>query len=306
MLEKRILGHQNRLVGVNTPVSPSYMSAPEKQKHIIKWFLVVSMVALLGVFGVLQFLKNKKFIIQHVSIQGVRTVDMHTVTDIVDQYFYRPGLLGIPSGNTMLFNKQKLANVLLDNFASFKNVQVAFTQPYEITITVDEYTPTYLWCNQYQQCLFANADGYMYKYSNMFTEGSFPIFYGSLQKPDFELRNTIFSSVEQYTFFKTVDDIIKKHNSNIVATSGINNASIVFHVDRLYGNVLTTYADIRIDNTISGEYFNNMMEILSRDIAFQNALSGGNVLDYIDLRYPEKIFYKFKTRPQIGVTTDTQ
>lgn len=261
------------------------------------------MVTLLCVFGVLQFLKSKSLLVQSIQIQGVNTVDPDTVKSTINQYIYSMNRLGILKGNTVLFNKQRLTNYLLDQYASFKYVRVSFSQPYEILVTVDEYAPAYVWCNEYKQCLLSDNEGYLYRYTSEITRGSFPVFYGALQKTGFELRNNIFSEKKYQDLFIMLDQVMGEHDSHIESITGINYESIIIHMDRLYGHVPSRNIDIRIDTAITYEYLTTMMDILERDIDFQKSLNSGSVLNYIDLRYPEKIFYKFASSPQINIAS---
>lgn len=300
MLEKHILGHQNRQ---NRIIASTVITETVKPKnHFLKWFLVVCMVVLLIVFGIVQFLKSKTLIIHSVQIGGVYSVNTETVKKTIDEYMYSIGTLNILRGNIVLFNKQRLAHHLLDQYASFKNVRVTFSRPYEILVTVDEYTPTYLWCNEYKQCLLSNSEGYLYQYTSEITPGSFPVFYGTLQKNDFELRNNIFSEKKYQDLFSMLDKVTHEHDSHIESITGINYESIIIHMDRLYGHIPSRNVDIRIDSAITYEYLTTMMNILGRDVDFQKSLNNGSVLNYIDLRYPEKIFYKFASSPQINIT----
>jgi cell division septal protein FtsQ len=304
MLEKHILGHQNRQNRIIVPTVDTGMMKPKN--HFLKWFLVVCMVLLLVIFGVLQFLKNKNLIIHSVRIENVHTVDIEKVQKTVDEYLYSFNTFGIPRGNTVLFNKQKLANHLLDQYASFKHVRITFSDPYEILVTVDEYIPTYLWCNDYAQCLFADSTGYVYQYAGEITKGSFPVFYGGMREAEFEIRNNIFSDKKYQDLFDVLDQVTSDYNSHIQSITGINNESVIVHMDRLYGRSLNYNVTMRMNNMIAPEYFASMLDILKRDTGFQNTLQSGNILSYIDLRYPDKIFYKFASSPQMNVSNSDQ
>lgn len=302
MLEKRILGHQQNKVTQISHIQPSENITVLKKRENnarFKKIILGSMVLVFIVFFGIQFLKAPNLLIKKINIAGVRTVDPVYVQDFARQYIQKTNIIGVPIGNTLIFNEKKLAASVMDQFASFKSVRVFFSNPYEITISVDEFTPEYLWCDQL--CLMVNHQGYLYQYATDFTPGSFVVFRGGLAHTDYELRNNIFVSDVEKSFFEMLQQVLDENQSRIVSVDNINTDSVFITVDILNSNILENKAQIRVDKKLSKDYFNTILTILNNDKVFKNNLLNHESLDYIDLRYPEKIFYKFSNRPQISV-----
>lgn len=300
MLEKHILGHQNNK---QTSFAHNYLEVSHnqnKKNSRLKQVLVVLMVGMLGLFGVFQFFKSPALTVRKTVVSGIRSVSLDLVMSDISTYLQASTKLGFLKGNVFLFNKKAFSNYLLDHYPSFKHVRTEFTSPYQVTVYVQEYSPQYLWCGQ--SCVFADNSGYLYQYANSFTPGSFIIFNGALREDNFEIRNNIFHGEHEKILLDSFLGKLKERGIHVQAVNNINTHDITFLTDTWNNIVLAKNTEIRITSKQDVEYLTSMLDILSHDSEFYNSIIQKNNLSYIDLRYPDKIFYKFNAAPQQTVT----
>jgi hypothetical protein len=79
--------------------------------------------------------------------------------------------------------------------------------------------------------------------------------------------------------------------------------NIGIHVDSIRGNILGSTTTIIVTPTESAQTVTDALTLLMNDKSFMgNVATKGKLLQYIDIRFPDKIYYKFDT-PAAQVTT---
>jgi hypothetical protein len=299
MLEKHILGHQNRQPIIPQKFSPE-VSGQSGYNGKLKVVTVCIMGLLLFCFICIQILKTPLLKVKDIRIHQIYTISDEKVTQDVKNYLNTPIFFGMTRNNVLFIKPKKIAAYIRDQYPSFKNTRIIFEEPMILDIYVDEYIPEYLWCDI--QCVFADTLGYMYQYTETVSPKSFIVFRGPIQKTGYEIRNNVFLDDQRRDYFNTLKKIFDKQSIYIEQVTGINTHTITVKAYRIGDVFIPHGANIRLDSTQETGYIENMLRLVLENPIFKNTFIGGATLDYIDLRYPDKIFYKFNTAPQQTVT----
>ena len=302
MLEKHILGHQNRPI-TKTEKVPLGFSENSQNNNTIKIFIVITTLILLCFFIVIQIIKLPIFVVKNIRIHQVRTYSTEIITQDINKYLKSQKKFGIFQGNALFLKTQKVSDYLYDQYPSFKNVRTVFGDPMVLDIYVDEYVPKYVWCDTL--CIFSDENGYLYRYTDNLSLRSFITFTGPLEKENYEIRNNIFKDSEKLKYFKSLKNILDTQFIEIDRIENINAEIVTVNIYRIKDVFIQRGASIKIDSTQKIENTEQLLSLVLDNPVFNNTLASGAVLDYIDLRYPGKIFYKFYNTPQRALQETT-
>jgi len=154
-----------------------------------------------------------------------------------------------------------------------------------------------LWCgkkiNIYEKCYFLDEDGYIYTEAPTFSGSVFFRNYGNIEGIKQIGVNFLDSKkFKEISFFiKSIKDV----NLNPVSFFAGDNGDYEIYL----GNNLKNYnfyggKIIFNRDDDMGEVFDNLITILNEKILIKE-LGNNTQLDYIDLRFGKKIFYKLKS-----------
>ncbi|MCU0660281.1 MAG: FtsQ-type POTRA domain-containing protein [Candidatus Pacebacteria bacterium] len=158
----------------------------EKKRKARKRRLVFS-VSLLFVLCAILVLVSR---LNYFAIKGI-VLEEHIVTDTalirntVHTHLDGNYFLFIPKDNFLLYPEKAIVHDLYATFPRIKNVRVSRAYADHIAIEVEEYTPTYLWCGenlpeqgQAEECYFLDAKGYIFSQAPYFSGDVYFKFYG--------------------------------------------------------------------------------------------------------------------------------
>lgn len=296
MLEKHILEHQNKQKTI-THLGNTVRVETNLKKRIFQ-IVILSMLGVFVLFGIRQLFNTRFFQIHQADVQPVYSVSTEQVQKSIINYLANNNAIGLLRGNSITFSPSRLSAALLDWYPSFKNVRTEFTQSKFITIWIDEYVPKYIWC--YVDCVFADETGYLYQFTQKPEPQGFIVFRGPLKSEKPEIRNNIFYSEEVKKFFLELRDLLEMYHIEIKGIQNINTDSVIIEIQRI-NSIITKSGVIKISKQSGIHYIEQTLPIVLQNNDFRLSLESGFQLDYIDLRYPEKIFYKFNNSPQQAV-----
>lgn len=201
-----------------------------------------------------------------------------------------------PKTNIFIYRKNKIESDIYNKFKRIKNVEIERVGFNRIDITIKERTPAGLWCDKKttveEECYFLDEDGYVYADAPMFSGNVFFRNYGNIIEKEKIGTNFLNSKkFKEISFFvKSIKDIdlnpisfFADENGDYEIYLGDNSKDYSF-----YGGKIIFNND---DNL--GEIFDNLKTILKEKVLTIGS-SGDVQLDYIDLRFGKKVFYRLK------------
>jgi len=201
-----------------------------------------------------------------------------------------------PKTNIFLYQKDKIKTDIYNKFNKIKSVDIENISFSEIKITIDERSPHSLWCGfeikSEEKCYFLDETGYIYSEAPTFSGNVFFKNYGNIKKEN--PIGSIFLGSEKFKeisfFIKSMKDI------NLVPFSFFAKENDDFEIYLEDSSLKYNFSGGKIifnKNDNLGEIFDNLKTILKEN-ALTKEFDYAVQLDYIDLRFGSKIFYKFK------------
>jgi hypothetical protein len=275
-----------KLVGNKKAIrSPEFHEKKERQRKIR--LAAIVLLVLIIVIGPVLLVRNKHLLISTIQITGNQVTASTDIESIVANDLSGNYLWVIPKSSALFYSKQKIKNDILHAIPRISAVNVSLSTAHSLSIVVDERTPVALYCTQTSDvqnpsdCYFLDASGYIFSVAPAFSGGVYMI-YTSEPALDVPLRSQFLTSDEFMKLTNFIANlshiplapdvfVAKSDEYDLLLPSG----TVIMwkptdDLDTIYSNLSTFLTDPSLDKS-----------------------SLGNLL-YIDLRFEDKVFYKFK------------
>ncbi|MEK7582053.1 MAG: hypothetical protein AAB488_01845 [Patescibacteria group bacterium] len=250
--------------------------------------------------GAVALLRYDKFFITNVEILGIETLNPEKlktrVTNILEEkYFYL-----IPKKNFFFYPKNAIERDLSDSFKRISKISVSyksFKNPQTIAVKIEERKPAYLWCGKSKaeivirektpKCYFIDDSGFVLDRAPIFSENVFIILYGKIINGENNPIGGIFLSKDD--FLSLTKFIYKTSSFGLISTSLIKKDDGDYELELARAGKILFSLNDGAEKNIS-----NLESALGTDPLKTNLVNKPDALEYIDLRFGNKVFFKFK------------
>ncbi len=279
-----------------------------KQRRIFFLKLSVFLVLFTGIIGgSIYLLRLPKLQITNVTVRGNVIIQEQDVASFVQNALAKPYLGIIPRTNMFLVPKRTLTESISEQFPRFKRVTIEQQKDRTLLITVLERESIYLWCvgapgepstpDEPNPCYYVDDTGYVFSEAPYFSGTIYFKFFGELV----DLGDTpVGAYVLSSDYFKQ----IIRFKESLEAISMKPTGFVTYDTGLVAFLFSSTFSDTQQKIIFSQE--NNIENIISNSISAITAepLAGKlakefSQLEYIDLRYDNKVYYKFIDQTQV-------
>ena len=260
------------------PITQDKIKARKRKKRLLIFLGAIVCLAII-VFGLSSISSLSIFEIKNIEISGASDVDNLAVQTLAKQSLVGKTWGLFPHSDIFFVSAKRLADNIVDAFPSMANVSVKKIFFNTLTISVEYKEPSALWC-LYSICDSIDSSGIAFQTALpsvtssalVFTNGSLP---SIGQSPD------DFADFGQLIAFAR--DLPQKGLYPLSVTIGSSN------VDDIY---VSTSTYLIVDPTKDVSQSLNNLDNLFTNTSFGITAENISSLQYIDLRFPDKIFYK--------------
>ncbi|MEI6480003.1 MAG: hypothetical protein WCO12_00570 [bacterium] len=262
--------------------------ALQKRRRSFKRVSIFLSIGIVFIFiGLVFFLRMDRFQIRDVNIEGARIIQESDLRKSVDDTLSGSYVWLIPKSNTFIYNLGTLKSYLLEEFPGIQSITLARDGFNKISLNIEERKPHVLWCPDKdevdQQCYFIDDTGLLFAEAPSFSGNVYFIFRGKLDK-DTPLGARLMSQQDFTSFEQFISLITKNLHVDIVG--------VTFKEVGDFDLDLASGTKILFNKTLSyDDMYNNFGSVLKSD---QFASSTINSLEYLDMRFGNKIFFKNK------------
>ncbi len=257
-----------------------------QQRTLLK--VGLSLFILVGVCTLLYSVPRfPQLTIEQVSVHGNEVVSTATIERTVEDKLSGFYVHFFPRRTAFLYPKEALTEALQTLDPHIESASVSLSNFHTLEVEVLERKPFALYCGSEvvatsSTCYFLDEDGYIFSDAPQFSDAPFISFYGTTTAPIITshlLRKDEFKAVSY-----TVQELAKLHyevirialkEEGLVEMTLKIGAKILFAQDSDYGKAL-----------------NNLKALVSSDSFKEKNAEGMVQVDYIDLRFGNKVFYK--------------
>lgn len=273
----------------------------KRQKAYRNKIILFSFIILIILAGLSFASRLPKININEVNISGNKITDTEAMKNIVTQDLNGHYLWFFPKTNFFIYPKNKIKHDLTDNFKRLKNISLSIKNGKTLEVTVSEYEGKYLWCgtavpeigdNSNQKCYFIDSDGYIFNEAPYFSGDVYFRFYGLVNLNGDDPSGNFFSPslFSKLILFK---ETLEKIGLKPVMLSISDNNDIEMYLSASNSASVSPKIIFKSDSDFTKVAENLQTAITSEDLVsdFKNKFSS---LLYIDLRFGNKVYYKFK------------
>ncbi|MFA7216729.1 MAG: hypothetical protein WC095_01965 [Candidatus Paceibacterota bacterium] len=235
-----------------------------------------------------------KFRIHDVVVTGTTLIEPFDVSkkslDFLDGYY----LWVFPKNNIFIYKKKDLHTYLEENFSRIDQVSIRLGDGNSLLVNIQERLPYALWCTrietseegvQPEDCYFMDKSGIIYSKAPRFSGDAYFKYYGLIDSEDPIGKKYI----QDEQWFLSLGLFIKH-----IEKLGLNPYYMLATNEGEYDIVLLAGGKILFNTQITLDSVAFNLEALLKSSTFASTTDFSN-LDYIDLRYGNKLFYKLKS-----------
>lgn len=276
--------------------SPRIAELKRKRRKVlwIKAGIVASVIIV--VLIVLGFISRiEKLNISEIKIEGNKVVDTEAIQAIAQEHIAGKYIWLIPKSNFLFYPKDAIKASLADQFKRLKSIEIEFSGAKTLSIVVSEREPKFTWCGEElpqtearageAHCYFVDESGYVFDEAPYFSGDVYFRFYGALTDSNFFPEN--FSKL---VLFKDALVAFNMRPTSLYLKPD-GDMEIYLSSSKLppYAPKVIFKKDFDLEKT--GENLKAAMDTEPLHSDFRLKYSS---LEYIDLRFGNKVYFKFK------------
>lgn len=279
--------------------SPRLLELKKKRRNILVRKILIISISLVVIFGGLSYLSR----LDRVNISGIEVVgniviDTDKIVESVEKKLDGKYIWLFPKTNIFLYPKNKIGVALGDEHKRLTDINISMGDNRKLLISVNEREPKYTWCGAMptsddttEKCYFLDREGYVFDEAPYFSGEVYFKFYESLR----EDNSPSGSYIAKGYFNKLIllkDALINmKLKPAVIYIEDGENIKVLLS----RSSPSAKHPEIKIkkdsDFTKTAENFKAALETEPLLSKFKNEYSS---LEYIDLRFGNKVYYKFK------------
>ena len=255
-------------------------SARKEHRRKSRKILFFSVLFLLATGGIIYTFSRPEFRITSIEVIGSGRVSAERIQKSV-----REGMSGtifgfIPKSHTFFFPKDSLSKSLKKEFPIFSSVSLSLQNLAALRVIVHEREPKALWCVSTKECFFVDKTGFVFAPAEGGTEQMYYRF--EKEAASSPIGTKVVDPTKFSQMFRFLKDLEQK---------GLNPERMLLNEHdevevTLRGGTRLLLKDGEYDLALS-----NLETLLGQDGLLSK--KGGELsVDYVDLRYGNKIYYK--------------
>jgi cell division septal protein FtsQ len=271
---------------MNRKKSPLKSTRLAEYKRRMRTLKIVGCVLLLGLIigGIVWISRLPSLSIMTINVVGNSAVDRSDIERTVLQDLEGNYFLVFPKHNKYLYPRKTIEQHLLTTFQRFQSADVKIRQG-ALEVTVVERAPSYVWCkglvsDKNTDCYFLDTTGYIFAPAPVFSGNAYFQFYGLASSTDNPVGEHYLPSAD----FKNVDKFITS-----LTTLGVSSYALKLDSTITGTLYLTQGGELRFAQT---EDYQTLLDNILTIYRQTDIFTHGENLDYIDMRFGNKVFYK--------------
>lgn len=259
--------------------------ARQRRKMLVFRFFAVtfSVIFLVGLSSWL--LHRPAVMLTDVVVQGNRVVTDEEILSVVDKTLSGAYFFIFPRRSSLIYPERGLTERIPKELPRIKSVDLVRVDPHTLSVEVHEQQPFALWCKEggegLRVCYFINGDGFVYAPAPNFTGNVFFHFFGGVRSED---------PIGEYTW----GDDFGRLNLLIDSIEDLGMEPVSLMPEGVEDFALVMENGSRVlfgQEQRSSEVIDNLKAVLGSETF--NGVSGEDV-DYIDLRFGNKVYFKLR------------
>lgn len=278
---------------------PLLKPSKAKRERRIAFFkkLLVILAILIFIFsGIVFGLRQPQIRINQIVVTGNESLDKNQIASttemaILGNYFWM-----IPKDSILFYSKREIINSLLSSFTQIGKAKVSMESFHSILVSIEERSPHYSWCGlsvqasenqrKNEKCYFMDEEGFVFAEAPVFSGDVYIKFYGNLIGEGDNVIGKRFLDIKSFDqldlFVYSIAEI------KMAPTKLVEKSDGDYELYLARGGKINFNLKDGVDKPIL-----NLESALDTDPLRKNMAEKRQALQYIDLRFDNKVFFKF-------------
>lgn len=278
--------------------SPRLTELKKQRRKTVQKKIWILMFGLVAVFSILTYLSRLDNLnIQEIKITGNKVTETQELQKNVEQKISEKYLGIFPKSNILYYPQNALRAELQDKFKRIGAVDFSIQKNKTLEVTVTERTGKYIWCGVVpdqikEKCYFSDESGYIFDEAPYFSGEVYFKLYGL---GDFSADNPMGkyffqTGFEQLMVFK---EILASFDMKPVALYHNSEGDLEFFLTK--GSSISVRPKVILNSNADFQIAaKNLRAALDTEPLLSKFKNKYSSLQYIDLRFGNKVYYKFK------------
>jgi hypothetical protein len=235
--------------------------------------------------------------IDSVEVMGNKFIDTEIIKEVVQEEITGNYLYFFPKTNILFYPKSRIKNELADKFKRLKNITLLIQNKKVLVVSLSEREASYIWCGNIlpetnssdQKCYFLDKDGYIFDEAPYFSGEVYFKFYGFVNA---NIPSGSYFSPDNFSKFisfkETLETLKLKPVALYVTPDGDIKVFLSTGTASSTGPEIIFKADAELQKVEE-----NLQAALTTEPLQSKIKSKYSSLQYIDLRFGNKVYYKF-------------
>lgn len=276
--------------------SPRFQKIKKERNRILRKKIFFIFFIFFLVLVVLSFIsKWDKLNINNIVIVGNKVIETKMIEDVVKEKIVGNYLYFFPKTNFLLYPKKEIERELMSKFKRIKNISFSIQDLKTLNVSLTERTALYTYCgvlvNKDNECYFMDENGFIFDKAPYFSGEVYLKFYRTISNIDNPIGLYFVESNfnKLISFKETLEKIGVKPAAFYVQDNGNIEVYLSSSIKSQLGPKIILKNDSDFDQVIKSLQSVLTTEPFQSD--FKNKYSS---LLYIDLRFGNKVYYKFR------------
>ena len=263
----------------------------KKKRKVFKIKTILISIVVISLLVGLYFLSRwKELNIIEVQVEGNKVLDAQKLEDFVSEKISGKYLYLFPKSNFVLTPRSKIKKELLNNFRRIETISFDGTDPNILKIFITEREPLYTWCGEsiltpLDKCQFVDYNGYAFDEAPYFSGDVYFRFYGTLDEYYF--------AKDRFTDLVLFIENLERLDIKPVALYLKPDSEIEIYLSSNF--VIQESPKIILNSSDDlAKLFQNLRASIEVDPLKTDFKEKYSSLLYLDLRFVNKVYYKFK------------
>lgn len=282
--------------------SPRVLEIKHKRRiKRMRLIILILIFIILVIFGLSTLSQYKKIDITNVVVSGTRIINADDVKENIKNDLSGKYLYLFSKNNSLIYPKQYIYNNLLKNFPRIDTLVISRDKVNTLKIVITERYGSYLWCGNTipdiktevgENCYFINNDGYIFDKAPYFSGNLYFKFYIPLaNNPAIPLGIHMLPTDDFHLFLRFIDS---------VTSMGLKPIYLIFNSDgtrELYLEHTNSTVAPKIifkDDADLEDIASDLSSAMAKTEFAEEIKNKYDSLLYIDMRFKNKVLYKFK------------
>lgn len=287
--------------------SPRLLELKKKRRKVFFYKILLLFFAFLVIFVSLAFLSHVSALnISEIEVVGNKVVDTEIIKAVVEKELTGNYLWFFPKKDILIYPKNNIKKELNNQLKRINNINLTIKNNKILEIDISERVGLYIWCGitppqigtEDRECYFLDKYGYIFDKAPHFSGDIYFKFYGKvytntgipLSADDPAGSYFLKENFEKIILFKQMLEGIELKPVTLYAE---DNENLKFSLSG--GNSLSPKPEIIFKSNSDFEILaENIKTALSTEPLQSDFKNKYSSLQYVDLRFGNKVYYKFK------------